>query len=1027
MTRRSDERRRQIAGASGRGAPRKKMYCHAKWRSPRLIACKVLLESSPPASSSLPRPPEPADAIVQLPPQAQRHLRVLDHSDVERVAREPGREVRLDRPPHPLQHDEVAPRRRLSQRPRRRRGSITGRSLPLETTRSLPPTTASRTTGSNPATRSRNASSSAAVMSLMDATALAARTTAHPPRASSRAKGSIPSATSAPALSTNTTHLRQGDANGVVLARGSAASETGFGSAPADGWPSSLSREPAASHRAAKASKSSTHHGRGLSFRSRVSWKVPPPSAKSAADLDAPRSKMFPAKAPRTSWSTRAAGSAMASISARTLGSAAAARAFSAVLTSRKQSSKPRRLRHSSRSLHSFRTVGAPSNSASCAPARTASSFASKSAAKRSARAAASRTRASDAARLRNSGMDARNTATHSARPGRRVPGGARLATHALDARSDSGSYANVVARYPSRTSAGKGTGSDMTRPSLDPSARGRLRRRGRRAAIPRSCRKTALRYISMFTSVVGSQVDFLRLFRFTFVNYATRVPRAPLRLSSVHASVQPQVIEQPRVILLPLRVQLRARSAAVLGLERVLVGDIPRAPEKRRRSKRAAAAALAAPPPRTRLRRSLRRPGRRQPAGSAARARARARPTCCIPPRRRRREARAPTRRTRTRPSRRRPGAGARRATAADARAGADADAGLRAGDALVVKRPRSEALVVRRSREALMRRRRVPPARPRAAAAAETGRRGGGGAPRGARERRRRGRPWVRDPTARRGRSGRRRERRRRRRRRRGRRRGRRGARRLDQPRGGRLGRRRDATRRSGLAARTGRLGLGPRDDLHRRRRRRRRRRRIPRLRRGLGLGPRRRGRRRRRRSLAIARGTLTLTLTLTLTRRVRGGVLRRSNAAPRLRGGVSVRAALLGGRSFLGRAALEILREAARLRVSGGRPGERRVFFRRRARGPRSPGRRLSRAARGGPSRRRRRRRGIGIGSGSGIPPVPFPFPFPFPFPRSATRPRRRARTARTRTSRTRTSPAARARRLPFRRRRRRRRRR
>ena len=230
----------------------------------------------------------------------------------------------------------------------------------------------------------------------------AASTTSAPPRRSSRHSGSIPSTTSAPALSTNSTHFFQGDGNETT------SETTSF----------VVSVVADASQASRNASRWSTHHGRRRK-PARVASKPPSPSAWRAAEAAAPRSKTFPAKTPRTSASIRAPGSRIASISLNTDGSVASAFAFSAVLTSRKQSSNPKSRSARSRRPHSFKTVGAPSNSEAWSPEATRSRSASKEAANRLASAEASATRGSLAARRENSGMDARNTAIHFSLPTR--------------------------------------------------------------------------------------------------------------------------------------------------------------------------------------------------------------------------------------------------------------------------------------------------------------------------------------------------------------------------------------------------------------------------------------------------------------------------------------------------------------------------------------------------------------------------------------------------------------------------------
>ena len=236
---------------------------------------------------------------------------------------------------------------------------------------------------------------------MMLGVSLAAMTTLHPRRASSRAIGSIPSTTSAPELSTNMTHFLHADAS----------SPPGAPSAVQDVY---------------RASKSSTSHGLGLSA-ARVDRKSPPPSSCSFADAAAPRSKMFPANAPWMSARSRSFAFVMASISARTPGRTVSACSFSFALTSWKQSANPSERSASSRSLHIFRTVGSPSKRSAWSPALIRSSAAPKSSANRSARDAASGTLGSLAARFRKESMDLRKTSTHSDLPGGIPPLGSLL------------------------------------------------------------------------------------------------------------------------------------------------------------------------------------------------------------------------------------------------------------------------------------------------------------------------------------------------------------------------------------------------------------------------------------------------------------------------------------------------------------------------------------------------------------------------------------------------------------------------
>mmetsp|Transcript_880 Transcript_880/g.3683 ORF Transcript_880/g.3683 Transcript_880/m.3683 type:complete len:329 (+) Transcript_880:208-1194(+) len=297
--------------------------------------------------------------------------------------------------------------------------SITGRSDPLETTLSFFESSASRNTqvwvpsASAAATRGSRSINSRAVTSFMLGVSFAAKTTSAPPRRSSRHSGSIPSTTSAPALSTNKTHFFQGEG----ISR-TTLSETSSETSPK----ASSSRAPTGDDVQASrnVSASSTHHGRRRK-PARVASNPPFPSAWSAAEAAAPRSKTFPANTPLTSASIRAPGSPMASSSRSTPGSVASAFSFSSVLTSRKQSSNPSSRSARSRRRHSFRTVGAPSNSEAWSPEATRSRSAPKEAANRAASAAASATRGSLAARRENSGMDARNTSIHLSLPTRVV------------------------------------------------------------------------------------------------------------------------------------------------------------------------------------------------------------------------------------------------------------------------------------------------------------------------------------------------------------------------------------------------------------------------------------------------------------------------------------------------------------------------------------------------------------------------------------------------------------------------------
>mmetsp|Transcript_6479 Transcript_6479/g.23457 ORF Transcript_6479/g.23457 Transcript_6479/m.23457 type:complete len:222 (-) Transcript_6479:433-1098(-) len=186
------------------------------------------------------------------------------------------------------------------------RKSITGISLPLATTRNRPSAIAGDRMVSPKSTSAGRmcSTSSSAVMSLIDGTEFAASTTCVPRRNNSRANGIMPNITSAPLLSTNMIAF-------------------------ACGLPSN--------HRVLSASKSSTHHGRFLSV-SFVDAKSPPPLPNSAADSAAPKSKIFPAKHPRTTFINRSASSALASTSARTLGNVFNAARFSSRFTRAKQS-----------------------------------------------------------------------------------------------------------------------------------------------------------------------------------------------------------------------------------------------------------------------------------------------------------------------------------------------------------------------------------------------------------------------------------------------------------------------------------------------------------------------------------------------------------------------------------------------------------------------------------------------------------------------------------------------------------------